>query len=163
MKAYIYALILTAVMAAVAEFLTDGGGSSGALRTVAGLCVLLTLIQPVKEGLIWLRGAAEGELEEWVELPDDTVNAPEVFLEQMEMISEQAVTEAVTTVLAERFGVPSGQCRVGATVAFDASGNVVGVESVTVFLSGSSILKNPHTIKAFLEQTFGGVCTVAVE
>ena len=153
-------MILTAVTAAVAELLTDGNGASGAVRMVAGLCVLLALIQPVKEGILWLRGAAEGEPEEWVSLPEGDGEAQAVFQEQLNAIGEQAVTEAVRAVMKERFGVSSDQCRVEAAVILEATGQEVRTERIDVTLSGTAVLKNPRTIKAYLEQTFGCECVV---
>ena len=163
MKAYVYALILTAVVAAIAELLADGGGSSGAVRMVAGLCVLLALIQPIREGIVWLQSAAEGEIvpEEWVSLPEGDPKAEEVFGEQLLHVSQQAVEAEALSLLRDRFDVPSDGCRIRATVVSEGHG--VRVERMTVLLSGSAALKNPHTIKAFMENTFGGECAVAVE
>ena len=162
MKVYLYALILTAVIAAVAEFLTDGNATSGAVRAVAGLCVLLAMIQPVKEGLLWLQGAAEGNLEELVSLPEADMDAEVIFLEELGMVTEQVVADAVTAAMKERFGIDRQQCRVWVEVRTQKTGEPV-VERVAILLSGTAVLKNPHTIQAYWEQTLGCACTVAVE
>jgi hypothetical protein len=161
-KVYLYALILTAVIAAVAEFLTDGDATAGAVRVVAGLCVLLAMAQPIKEGLLWMRAAAEGELEEWVSLPEADVDAEAVFREELDGITEQVVVDGVINTMKERFSVESRQCRVQVAVRTQETGQVI-VESLTVILSGAAVLKNPRTIQAYWEQTLGCACTVAVE
>ena len=163
MKEYVYVLILTAVMAAVAELLTDGEGASNMVRMVAGLCVLVALIQPIKEGIAWLGETARGESvpHEWLSLPDADLDAEAVFNQQLSDLSRREVERAAETILDERFGVRPEDCRVEATV--ESNGEQMSIQRVYVLLSGSAVLKNPHTIEAFLEQTFGGDCVVAVE
>ena len=162
MKEYVYALILVAVMAAVAELLTDGTGASGAVRLVAGVCVLTALIQPLSDGVRWLRGSAvEENWSEWLSVPKADVDADAVFSEQLGTLSEQAVVNEAKRLMRENFGIPSDQCRVVADVS--VLDGVTQIQRITVVLSGSSVLKNPRNVKAFMEQTFGGECVVAVE
>lgn len=163
MKEYIYVLILTAVMAAVAELLTDGGSSAGVVRMVAGLCVLVALVQPVKEGILWLREASLGEadFEEWLTLPDEGVDAEAVFNGQLSQLGRQEVERATVSLLAEQFGVRPEDCRVEAELVGD--GGEMRIECIRIVLSGMAILKNPHSIEAAVKEAFGGECVVAVE
>lgn len=162
MESYVYALILTAVMAAIAELLTDGTGASGAVRLVAGLCVLTALIQPLGDGVRWLRGvSSEENLSEWLSVPEADLDAGAVFSQQVSSLSEQAVADEAERLMQEKFGVPADQCRVVAEVAVEQG--KPRIERLTVVLSGSAILKNPRTVQAYMEQAFGGECTVAVE
>ena len=59
----LFPLLLTALAAAVLEFLLPGGDGSdsrmqGSIRTVVGLCILVALISPVREGISLLRHLA---------------------------------------------------------------------------------------------------------
>ena len=59
----LFPLLLTALASAVLEFLLPGGDGSnsrmqGPIRTVVGLCILVALISPVREGISLLRHLA---------------------------------------------------------------------------------------------------------
>ena len=59
----LFPLLLTALAAAVLEFLLPGGDGSdsrmqGPIRTVVGLCILVALISPVREGISLLQHLA---------------------------------------------------------------------------------------------------------
>lgn len=170
--------LLTVSLAAVlieALFPEDGSpGLAGALRLITGLCVLLTLLAPLRAGTRFLRTIAEGDPEaaaDWLEsygrdIAGAGVIDPDRGLDNMIASSgADGIASWVMEQMNERFGIPPSSCRVIVDADFSSgSGSDAAfcVRSVSIVLSGEAILKNPHLIEEWIGGQLGCECRVAV-
>lgn len=167
MKTYIYSLILVAVLAALVEMLLpDGqeGRMSGHIRLITGMCILLALLPPLRQGVLFLGDLADGSYE--LTLPDGAEAQGEagyesVFDGYLSDISRKQTEAWAYEVLSEVFGISKENVRVTVT-ASAGEGNVPVLENIHVVLSGKAILKNPHEIEAYIAARLGCPCDVSV-
>lgn len=160
----LYGLIGAAVAATLVELIAppgDGGRLSGQVRLVAGLCILIALIHPLREGIALLRTMAEGDLSEI--LPDAEIPAEEydsLWSDSLTKMGEQEVTCWVSGVLEREFGITSDHCRV--QVICDSGGETLCVQEVRIALWGTAIWKDPHAIERYVAERLSCPCMVSV-
>lgn len=175
MTSYLYTLLATALVAAVAELLLPRGGrTGGAVRLLGGLCLLVALITPLGEGLTFLRSVAEEGMEAalWEDVGGDG-NAPTpadpsaLWGETLSVLTEEAAISAVKEHLESRFSIPPEGCRVAVTVtALPPTNDPEGIPlptltEVRVTLLGVYLTRDPYAIETALSARFG--CEVRVE
>lgn len=173
---YLYTLLATALVAAVAELLLPRGGrTGGAVRLLGGLCLLVALITPLGEGLTLLRSVAEEGMEAalWEEVwevggEDLTPADPSALWgETLSALTEEAAVTAVKEHLESRFSIPPEGCRVAVTVtALPPTNDPEGIPlptltEVRVTLLGVYLTRDPYAIETALSARFG--CEVRVE
>lgn len=175
MQHYIYTLVLTALAAAVIELLAprgDGGRIAAHVRMVAGLFLLVALLNPLKEGLALLSAVAGDGLtaEDLADrlpaysLPDEEAPDYAALLEDtLSSVGAEDAKEWVLTVLDETFGIPPTGCTVSATVTVQSGDNtLLTVEEVRIALHGPYALENPHPIEDYIAERLMCTCYVTV-
>ncbi len=162
----LYGLIAAAVAATLVELIApqgEGGRMGGHVRLVAGLCVLVALIQPLREGVMLLRAMAEGDLAEM--LPDVELPAEEeygsVWSDTLAAMGDQEVTSWVEGVLEQKFEISPDNRRVQVVCEVGENG-VLHVKEVYIALRGAAIWKDPHTIEGYVSERLSAPCTVSV-
>lgn len=181
----LFPLLLTALAAAVLEFLLpDGDGFSsrmqGPIRTVVGLCILVALISPIREGISLLRRLTVSDttqLTEQLQSSYPSVIQPargtegyaDDLAESLASTGNTAVEDWVREKLLSQFGIPAEQCAVKAEVvvtipADPASGETASARITGVWITfyGSSILRNPHTVEEWFSNQLGCPCYVSI-
>ncbi len=163
MSHYIYAWISVAVLATLAELMVPGGQQGktvGHLRFVAGLCVLIALLPTLKEGVSRLYEITEGSYD--ITLPEGE-DAAEVydayFSDNMAAITREQYEAWVYGALSQAFSLSRDQ--VWAVIHMRAEEGLPELVSVEICLIGTGILKNPHQIKAYMEEHLSVPCTVS--
>lgn len=161
----LYGLIAAAVAATLVELIApqgEGGRLGGQVRLVAGLCILIALIQPLREGITILRAMAEGELSEMlpdVELPPQE-EYDSVWADTLVGMGEQEVESWVAGVLEREFRIDSDNHRV--QVICETDDGALCVQEVRIALWGAAIWKNPHAIEVYVSERLSCPCTVSV-
>ena len=162
----LYGLIAAAVAATLVELIApqgEGGRLGGHVRLVAGLCVLIALIQPLREGVTLLRAMAEGDLSEV--LPDVKLPAEEeydsVWSDTLAAMGEQEVTSWVEGMLEQEFGIHPDNRRVQVLCEATEDG-ALHVKEVYIALWGAAIWKDPHAMEAYISERLSAPCTVSV-
>lgn len=162
----LYGLIAAAVAATLVELIApqgEGGRLGGQVRLVAGLCILIALIQPLREGLTILRAVAEGDLSEM--LPDMELPAEDeygsVWADTLAKMGEQEAESWVESVLEREFGISPDNRRVQVICEAGEDGAPC-VREVRIALWGAAIWKDPHVIEAHISERLSCPCTVSV-
>lgn len=173
--ATLYPAVLLSLGVGILEFILPGerdGKTARTVRTVAGLCVLLSLLAPITEGISLLRTlAVEGTdgLRERLEASTLTPTVepseePQALADRLAEAGAAEVEAWVLTALQDSFGIPPDCAAVTAQVAVtlgsDGSEDGVTLERVYISLSGRFALSNPHDIEAWFSERLG--CTVAL-
>lgn len=161
---YVYALILTAVAAAVVELMIPEGKLSGTVKGAVGLCLLLALLNPIKEGVAVIRQMADGEISPpWTgEDAPDAENYQDVLRDELAALGEKEVSAWVSDTLRDTFGIAVENHTCTVTMTVEEDGITPAVGHVTVVLSGVAIFENPHAIEAYISERLGCTCAVAV-
>ena len=168
MGAYIYGIILVGVSCAVVELLSIGGESKmkGHLRLVAGLCILVACIQPIKEGAAYIMDIANGEME--IELPQGGTYEKEdyqaMFDGAIADMTGQEIEVWVQNTLRDVFGITEDQSAVEVVMTEEKSQDtgLTYPKDVYICLTGKAILKNPHQIEAYMAEKLFCACYVSV-
>lgn len=168
-KNYMFAVILTAIVAAIAELMTpqgEGGGLSGHIRLIASLCILVALIKPISNGMALLKEYAQnGSFNYSISEDPSNIDREEgyenVFFDEVLTISESEFISAVKAELLTKFSIPPEECRIIPSVSYVKPS--INIEHLTVVLKNTSIFKDPHEISEYISSLFGCECTVAIE
>ena len=161
MQAYLLSLLITALVGTLVGLLCPDGGISKYVRLLSSLALICVLISPVKGAVESVRDFfANG-----ITLPDaDTENREELF-DRFEAATDEAsksyFTQALTQLLETQFSMPTGTVR--CDVAWNKKGEELIPNRVTVFLSKSSIWKDPHAIEDFVTSLLNCECITAIE
>lgn len=166
MSAYILPLLAASLAAALVELLApkgDGGRIAAHVRMIAGLYLLVALLNPLREGLDLLRSAAEGDLTARLE-GSVTAYTPEdyeaFFRASLSALGKDETQAQVTSALESVFGIPSDACAVEAVCESD--GETLILREVRIGLKGKYALKNPHPIEKYFADALGCPCYVTV-
>ena len=166
MTAYVLTLLAASLAAAVVELIApkgEGGRLANHVRMIAGLFLLVTLMNPLREGLAILKAAVEGDLPRRMEskleaaTPEDHEAAFEASLAAM---GRAEVESWVTETLKARFSIPETDSIVEALC--EAEGQTLTLRELRIGLRGSSILQNPHPIEAYFSEALNCPCYVVV-
>lgn len=165
-NAYILTILAAALIASVAELLApkgDGGRIAAHVRMIAGLFLLVVLLHPLKEGLLLLESAADGEWGDQIadQLPDHIPgNHEAVFNHTLTAIGEQEAEDWVTAALSTVFGIPSASCTVEAACGVEEQ--MLTLKEIRIALQGKYMLENPHPIESYVTEQLGCPCFVTV-
>ena len=134
------------------------------VRMVAGLYLLVALLNPLKEGISLLRSLADGDMVSRVEslIPTDVeTNYSGVFGDSLAAIGADEVSSWVTETMESRFGIPPEGCTVWASC--DYGEDTLTVTEVRISLKGSYALRDPHPIESYVSSQLNCPCYVTVE
>ena len=166
MKPYILSLLSASLAVAVVELLApkgEGGRMASHIRMVAGLYLLVALLNPLKEGIRLLRSMADGDMVSRVEslIPSDVeTDYNGVFRESLTTIGAGEVLTWVTETMESRFGIPPEGCTVWASCDYDD--DTLTVTEVRISLKGGYVLRDPHPIESYVSSQLGCPCYVTV-
>ena len=167
MKPYILSLLTASLVVAVVELLApkgEGGRMASHIRMVAGLYLLVALLNPLKEGISLLRSLADGDLVSRVEslIPSDAeTDYQGVFGDSLTAIGADEVSSWVTETMESRFGIPPEGCAVWASCAYTE--DALTITEVRISLKGSYTLRDPHPIESYFSSQLNCPCYVTVE
>ena len=166
MNSYILTLLSASLAAAVVELLSpkgEGGKLTSHIRMVAGLFLLVALLDPLRTGLALLRDATEGDLTSRLEsmLPHGDPDGYEAaFGDTLTAISRTEVEAYAISALEADFGIPPEACTVSAICSY--GGETLTLTELRISLHGSHALTNPHPIEAYFAERLECPCYVTV-
>lgn len=166
MKTYILTILVASLSVAIIELLApkgEGGHISSHVRMIAGLFLVVALLNPLQEGILFLRSAAEGNLADRLEdmLPEASVeNYEEVFLGTITDLGAEETEAWVISVLETVFHIPPAACTVEAVC--EAEENSLSLREVRIALSGAYIWEDPHPIETYVSKQLQCPCYVTV-
>ncbi len=166
MNAYILTLLSASLVAAIIELLTpkgEGGRIAAHVRMIAGLFLLVALLNPLKEGILFLHSAAEGDLVGRIEehLPHyDVYDYESAFRDTLTTVGKVETEAWVISALEAIFGIPSEGCIVEAVC--ETQENTVALQEVRITLCGKYALEKPHPIEAYVTDQLKCPCYVTV-
>ena len=166
MHAYILTILTASLGAAVVELLApkgEGGRITGHVRMIAGLFLIVALLDPLREGILFLRSAADGDLTARLEevLPErDSEDYGKVFDSTLAAVSRAEVEAFVISALGTVFGIPETDCRVEAVC--EAEDGTPVLCEVRIALGGDSVFKDPHPIESYVTAQLQCPCHVTV-
>ena len=166
MTAYVYTLLVSALVAALVELVSpkgEGGKLASSIRMLAGLCLLVALLSPIREGIRLLTSFRDGSLSDGLEalLPEGELPDYEaVFGDTLTAVTEQEVEAWTQSMLASSYGIPAEGCTVSALCHYEAE--TMTVTEVRIALLGKYALTDPHPIESAVTQALGCPCFVTV-
>ena len=167
MNTYVLALLAASLGVALIRLLApkgEGGRLGDHVDMIAGLFLLVSLLEPLKAGITLLYTAAEGDLADQLPITVPAYSEEdyaEVLNSTLLSVGKTQAEVWVSSALQDRFGIPPMDCRISVSCA--AEGENLTVSEVRVALSGSSITQNPHPIEAYITDSLGCPCYVTVE
>ena len=180
MSAYVLTLLGASLAACMVELLVpklDGGRMVGHVRMVAGLFLLVILLEPLADGLAFLKAAADGglanalanTLEGVIQLQPEQPSASEgdyeeVFLSSLNQLGRQETEAYVTETLGKTFSIPPSACAVEAVFDFhrESPEAEAFLREIRIGLKGIYGLEDPHPIEAYFAERLGCPCFVTV-
>ena len=166
MKEYFMGLLALCVCICVVELLSPSGEGEGIarhLKLLCALCLLASLISPVRsllQGDESLLDRLDGLWEEWrAENEDKKEEYRDLWEEQCERIDTAYAEEAIVAMVAQHFSLEQGEIRV--EVVTNAQGT--GIEEVRVALSGRAVWVNTHEVQDYLGTLLGCESSIWIE
>ncbi len=162
MAPYILSLVAASVAAALIELLAprgEGGRMAAQVRMVAGLFLLVALLNPLRVGLKYLTGLGDS-----VEMGSPSVEPSdyEATLQASVLTLGSAELGAwVKEILASDFSVPPDRVEV-IPVWEDSDTLPPPLSELCIVLSGSAMLTDPHPIEAYFSGVLGCPCRVSI-
>lgn len=166
MSGSILTLLAASLAACVIELLVpkgDGGRIAAYVRTVAGLFLLVALLDPLRAGLRLVEEAVHGDLVGSMEshLPSDvSADYEEVFSSSLVSVGKGETEDWVTETLDSVFGIPPSDC--GVEAILEGDGGEMTLREIRIGLKGAHALDDPHPIEDYYTRCFGCPCYVTV-
>ena len=171
MTAYILTLLSASVAVCLVELLLpkgDGGRIASHVRLVSGLLLLVSMLNPLREGLLFLRSAASGDLGDVIadrlpNLPYEE-NYDDAFQATLTEVGRRETEAWVVETLGIVFAIPSEGCAVEAVcdAGEDTEESILTLREVRIGLRGAYALENPHPIEDYFTERLGCPCFVTV-
>lgn len=155
-----------ALIASLAELLTprgEGGRSVAYVRMIAGLFLLVALLDPLKQGINILRDTAEGELAARVEalLPEaDPADYGEAFSDTLTAISRREAERFVRERMESEFGIPPEGYTL--SVSCEGAGETVIFTETRISLQGAYVWEDPVPLEKYFAERLACPCFVTV-
>lgn len=166
MNSYMITLISASLAAAVVTLLApkgEGGKLASHVRMVAGLFLLVALLDPLRAGLDLLREVVDGDLTAHPELilPEgDAEDYGAVFGDTLTSISRAEVETYARSALEASFGIPPEDCTVSAVCTYEEE--ILILSELRISLRGAHALADPHPIEAYFTERLKCPCYVTV-
>lgn len=166
MNAYVISLLGASLAAAVIELLSprgEGGRTAAHVRMIAGLYVIVALLQPLRAGIELLQNAVAGDLAGQItdRIPSADTDYEATFEEHISSLGKREVESWATSVMESRFDIPPSGCRVEA-VCHMTDGRLT-LSELRIALGGAYAAENPHPIEAYMQEQLGCPCYVTVD
>ncbi len=154
MQGTVLALFGAALAAGLAELLlpAEDGGTAKLFRFLISLVVLLLILTPFFGFLRDSEAILEGEI---VPSEEQSADFEQIFSDTVNAQAKAEFEKGLYALLESEYGIKAQNVKL--VLRFDAQGELAGV---SVFLSGSSLLKNPDTLARELSEKLD--CTVEV-
>lgn len=154
MKGYILSIICICVVGSVVSVLSldgSGGGISKHIKLIFGLCVILVCIEPIKDGIEYLKGA---DLSQSI-LPSDSDadKYEDIFKSSYTAAEVEILKNGIKNVLAEKFGIDGSECDISISLITADRGS--SLSRVLITLYGSAVWQDTAAIEAYLSQLLG--------
>ncbi len=160
MKEYLLALVGASLALGLISILTPQG-SSGHIKLLSSLMLILLLISPVKGVLDTVMEWSHGDLT-LPGLEEDGGGDPsENLTATVTEASKDYFVRLLTERLQAAFDMKSGTVR--CTVTWETVGEEIRPKLVTVILSGASIWRDPHEIVDYVTELLHCECATAIE
>ena len=162
MKAYLLTVIAASLAVSVVGILSPSGEKGGISKHVgllSSLILVCLVIAPLKSALDALRGWSEGDIPIYGELTEEDYS--DLVNTQNDASSKKYFTQMLTERLQAQFSLKEGTVR--CAVQWQARDGEAHPTHVTVLLSGSAILQNPHEIESYVTSLLTCTCDVALE
>lgn len=170
MTSYVLTLLAASLAAAMVELIApkgEGGRLANHVRMIAGLFLLVTLLNPLREGLAILQAAAEGDLPRRLEAKINAATPEDheaTFVASLAAMGQAETESWVTETLQTRFSIPPTDCAVEVLcdALCDAETQTLTLRELRIGLKGGSALQNPHPIEAYFSEALNCPCYVVV-
>ena len=152
----ILALFGVVLAAAVAELLipSQEGGTRQAMHLLTALVVLILLLRPFLSFLGSAEELWQGDIS-WTESGQDTEDFENILADAVAKRSAEELKKGLYVLLLEEYDVAAQDCEI--RVALNDTGELV---SISVFLSGKALARDPEVIERDLYERFA--CVVEV-
>lgn len=167
MNGYVLTVLGASLAAAMIELLSpkgEGGRIASHVRMIAGLFLMVALLGPLREGILFLKSAAEGNLTNRLAevIPEQiSTDYEAAFRDTLVGVGKEETEAWVITVLDTVFGIPPGACTVEAVL--QTEGKTLTLEEVRIALSQKHALENPHPIETYISSQLQCPCYVTVQ
>jgi hypothetical protein len=164
---YILSLLTASLAAAIAELLApkgEGGRITAHIRMIAGLFLLVALLNPLAEGIRLLRDIALGDPASRVEElipPGSGTDYSAVFGDSLTAVSSREVEAWITVQLESRFDIPPSDCRVWVFCSYEEE--ILTVTEARISLLGGYALRDPHPIETYFANQLNCPCFVTAD
>lgn len=154
MKGYILSIICVCIAGSLISILSPddtGGGISKHIKLIFGLCVILVCLEPIKDGMEYIKTA---DLSQSILPSDDEADKYEdIFKSSYTAAEVENLKNEVKNILAEKFGIDGGECDVSIGLVASEQGN--SLSRVLITLYDSAVWKDTSAIEAHLSSLLG--------
>ena len=158
MKEYLLSLLIVSLAITLARLLSPNAAASH-VKLICSLIFICVLASPIPQFLKQLPELS-AEILDITDQTDTKDNYENIASDALENASKTYLAQALTSLLEERFSIPSGEVR---CMILWGSDEEAKPQKVTVILSGSAIWKNPDQIEAMVTELLGCPCVTAIE
>lgn len=137
----------------------SGDGLKKYVSFIGALCVLCVLISPLGGVVDFVGRLGDGGFDGFFDSLSDKGKYEQRYSDYLMSLGRDNISEGVRSLLSEKFGIPSDECRV--SVKTREHDGTLAVESVTVILSGRSLFCDPYEIEEYISGLLNCKCTVA--
>ncbi len=163
MKEYLITFISAAFVASIIGYLSpqgEKGGIAKHIRLITSLAMTVIICAPIQDGIQQLMNWTTATLPPWE--TEEQENGYEQQLQQaIDAASKDYFLQMLTQALEKEFEMEAGTVR--CRVQWQEGAKELTPRQVTVFLSASSIWKNPENIELFVEKLLNCQCDTAIE
>ena len=158
MKEYVFALLCASLLITLIGILAPAA-SAAHMRLICGLCFLCMLAAPLPSLIRSLSSLST----DWKNGMEQDLNDQyrDQTQQALEGASKTYFAQTLTTLLEERFSIPTGEVR--CTVLWSGEDDTPKPQRITVILSGSAIWKDPAEIEETVTSLLGCECVTAIE
>lgn len=157
-KGYVISVMCVSIVGSLVSLLSpegEGGGLGKHVRLVFGLCIVIVLINPIKDVVCYIKNAEY----EWVKDGGDqnSEKYEEIFYESYSSAEIENLKGGIKQLLYDRFEIDGSECEI--SVSLNSEG---GLDRVLVTLYGGAVWKNTEEIEGYLYGILGCEIVTAV-
>lgn len=166
MKPYIFTILTSSLLAALIELLSprgEGGRIAAHVRMITGLFLLVTLLQPIREGILILQSAADGSLTAHLEemIPEEQIpHYEQTFLDTLTDVGVRETEVWIVSALETVFHISPDDCVVEAVC--EAEEERLVLKEVRISLNGAYVWENPQPIETYIREQLKCPCYVTI-
>lgn len=159
MREYLMSVIGAALIAGVISVIVPTGNGEGLKKYVTligSLCVLCVLLSPLTSVLEFMSDLSDGDIAEWFNESEKEYSGK--YYEFLMSVGKDNVEDGISVLLFDTFGIPENESSVIAVVS-ERDGELI-IVSVSITLTGKSVLKDPYAIEKYISTLLGCECNV---